>query len=145
MESLSALLLLAIGIIVILIELVFASFFIIWLGIALVLVALIEAVYPLPSIWFQLSLASALSIALFFAFYQPLKTFIDHTPKLDDNFIQPQGVGIIQHQMLKYQGSYFKVVNADISQLENVRVQVINIDKNNAWIELDPPADFAVK
>jgi hypothetical protein len=37
--------------------------------------------------------------------------------------------------MLSYQGSYFKVVDCDISALDGTEVEVIKIDKNNAWIK----------
>jgi hypothetical protein len=32
-------------------------------------------------------------------------------------------------------GSYFKVVDCDISALDGTEVEVIKIDKNNAWIK----------
>jgi hypothetical protein len=41
----------------------------------------------------------------------------------------------IKNNMLSYQGSYFKVVDCDISALDGTEVEVIKIDKNNAWIK----------
>jgi hypothetical protein len=46
--------------------------------------------------------------------------------------IEQHGKGIIKNNMLSYQGSYFKVVDCDISALDGTEVEVIKIDKNNA-------------
>lgn len=135
MASLSSLLLLSVGIFLILIELMFYTFFILWLGIALVIVAAIEYFYPLSSMWAQLILAGVISVVLFVLFYKPLKKFVHKAPNLPDDFIQQHGSGTIKNQMLSYQGSYFQVKECDISQLEGQTVQVLKIEKNNAWIE----------
>jgi hypothetical protein len=44
-------------------------------------------------------------------------------------FIKQHGKGIIKNNMLNYQGSYFKVVDCDISALDGTEVEVIKIDK----------------
>jgi membrane protein implicated in regulation of membrane protease activity len=137
MEGLSSTLLLTIGICLIFLEIVFYSFFIIWLGVALVIVAIIQYFMPLPSIWTQLVLASVISITLFALFYKPLKSFVNKSPGLKDDFIKQYGKGMIKNQMLSYQGSYFKVVNYDISALEGIEVTVVKIEKNNAWIKYE--------
>jgi hypothetical protein len=41
-----------------------------------------------------------------------------------------QQIYFIQHSF-----SYFKVVDCDISALDGTEVEVIKIDKNNAWIK----------
>jgi membrane protein implicated in regulation of membrane protease activity len=135
MASLPPLLLISIGLVLIFLEISLYSFYIIWFGIAFIVVALIEYFFPLPSIWWQFALASGLALALFMFFYQPLKKFINQNHAVKDDFIQQQGHGIIKNQMLNYQGSYFKVVDTDISTLEGQLVNVIKVEKNNAWIE----------
>jgi len=137
MESLSSILLLAFGISLILLEIVLYSFFIIWFGVALVIVAIVEYFMPLSSIWTQLVLTSVISIVLFASFYKPLKNFVHKSPKLSDDFIKQHGKGIIKDQMLGYQGSYFKVVDFDISDLDGVEVTIVKIEKNNAWIKYE--------
>ncbi|AYQ57814.1 hypothetical protein MS2017_2163 [Bathymodiolus thermophilus thioautotrophic gill symbiont] len=137
MESLSSVLLLTIGICLIFLEIILYSFFIIWLGMALVMVAIIEYFMPLSSIWIQFTLASVISIILFALFYKPLKSFVNKSPGLDNDFIKQHGKGMIKNQMLSYQGSYFKVVNCDVSSLDGAEVVVIKIEKNNAWIKYE--------
>ncbi len=134
MNGLSPLILLSIGLVLIFLEIGLASFFVIWFGVAFVVVAIIEYFYPLSSIWWQLLLAGSLGVVLFALFYRPLKKFIDNNDEIKGDFIKQHGKGEIKNQMLSYQGSYFKVVNKDITTLEGKQVKVTKVEKNNAWI-----------
>lgn len=134
MDSLSPLILLSVGLVLIFLEIGLASFFIIWFGLAFVVIAVVEYLYPLPSLWLQLSLTGALAVVLFILFYRPLKGFVNSNHEVKDDFIKQHGQGEIKNQMLNYQGSYFKVVGSDISALEGRQVKVIKVKKNNAWI-----------
>ncbi|SHN90283.1 NfeD family protein [bacterium endosymbiont of Bathymodiolus sp. 5 South] len=135
MDSLSVTLLFSLGIFFTFLEVILYSFFIIWFGIAFLVVAIIEFFFPLPSIWVQLSLVVVIAVVLFLAFYKPLKSFVNKSQNFSNDFIKQHGKGIIKNNMLNYQGSYFKVVDCDISALDGTEVEVIKIDKNNAWIK----------
>ncbi|SEH66298.1 hypothetical protein BAZSYMB_SCAFFOLD00041_13 [Bathymodiolus azoricus thioautotrophic gill symbiont] len=76
-----------------------------------------------------------IAVILFLIFYNPLKSFVNKSQNFSNDFIKQHGKGIIKNNMLSYQGSYFKVVDSDISALDGAEVEVIKIDKNNAWIK----------
>ncbi len=124
----------AIGLVLIFIEVGLYSFFVIWFGIAFIVVAVLEYSYGLPSIWWQFAWVSVLALVLFALFYKPLKRLVSKNNTVKDDFIKQQGSGIIKNQMLNYQGSYFKVPDTDLSALEGKTVAVMKIEKNNAWI-----------
>jgi membrane protein implicated in regulation of membrane protease activity len=137
MDSLSPLILLAIGLVLMFLEISLYSFFIIWFGVAFVIVAVVEYFYPLSSIWWQLSLIALIALILFALFSRPLKRLVNQNNEVKDDFIKQHGNGVINNQMLNYQGSYFKVVGTNVSQLEGQQVKVIKVEKNNAWIEYE--------
>ncbi|CAA6808980.1 MAG: Unknown protein [uncultured Campylobacterales bacterium] len=139
MDPLSSLILLSLGILFIAVEAMIYSFYIIWFGFGLILTALIQLIYPIEQFWIQLGVASIISILLFVIFYKPFKNWLNKEPinEVKDDFIKIGGTGIIKNNMLFYQGIYFKVMDTDISEINNKSVKVLKIEKNNAWIEIE--------
>ena len=87
MDSLSVTLLFSLGIFFIFLEVILYSFFIIWFGIAFLVVAIIEFFFPLPSIWVQLSLVIVIAVILFLVFYKPLKSFVNKSQNFSKFFL----------------------------------------------------------
>jgi hypothetical protein len=50
---------------------------------------------------------------------------LNKSQNFSNDFIEQHGKGIIKNNMLSYQGSYFKVVDCDISALDDGTNQII--------------------
>lgn len=136
MEPLSTLVLFGIGLGLIAIEAMMMIFFVVWIGLGFLITSIINFIYPLESFWYQIGTTAVIALILFALFYKPLKRLLNKAEEVKDDFIQDTGIGTIKNNMLSYQGTYFQVVNMDISNMDNTKVNVTKIDKNSAWIEL---------
>lgn len=135
MEPLSTLVLFAIGLGLIALEAMMMVFFVIWIGFGFLITSGINYFHPLESFWYQVGIASIIAVILFAIFYKSLKRLMNKAEEIKDDFIEQGGTATIKNGMVAYQGTYFTPMNMDISDMNEHKVQVIKVDKNNIWIE----------
>jgi membrane protein implicated in regulation of membrane protease activity len=135
MEVISPSYLLAIGILLIGLEAVIFSFVIFFLGLALIIVSVISSFYTFDNAIIQLALASI--IALFSAFF--LRNYI--LEKISKPSEKPEerthisGVGYIDEDMIKFDGTYWRCDN-DLSQYKNGdKVEIVDVIDNKVVLK----------
>ncbi|MCX2716941.1 hypothetical protein OQH61_04240 [Helicobacter sp. MIT 21-1697] len=104
----SALLLLGMGIAVIIAEIFFGSFFLLFVGIGLLITAGIESIvgfqtFGNPFVWQSLSIC-AFSLISLMALRKPIKSWFNHSQVYTDDF-QSGGVGEIRQGMVYFKGT----------------------------------------
>ncbi len=138
MEPLSASILIAIGVGLIILEMFVFSFYLIWLGIGLLIVGFVSYFYIFDSVYIQLALGGVISVALLLLFKDKLKqTLFKDTPKHKDEFLEDidsKSEAIVKEGMLFYKGTFWEV-DGDITELqEGTKVTVKKIVGNKIKI-----------
>ncbi len=130
--------LLAIGVALIALEALIASFILIWFGISFIIVAVISYFVLFSGAVWQLATVSLLSIFLIL-FLRKKVVEIVSTPKIDvsDDFLNEKGIGEIKNSKVFYKGTYWDI-DSEIDEkefLEGEKVEVLKTFKNKATIE----------
>jgi membrane protein implicated in regulation of membrane protease activity len=130
--------LLAIGVALIALEALIASFILIWFGISFIIVAVISYFVLFSGAVWQLATVSLLSIFLIL-FLRKKVVEIVSTPKIDvsDDFLNEKGIGEIKNSKVFYKGTYWDI-DSEIDEkefLEGEKVLVLKTFKNRATIE----------
>ena len=129
--------LLAIGVTLIALEAVIASFVVIWFGFGFVLVAFISFFYAYSNVIWQLATVSVISMILIFAFRNKfMKKFLESKVKVSDDFLNEEGIGEIKNSKVFYKGTYWEIdpnINKDDFQ-EDEKIIVLRTSKNVAFI-----------
>jgi len=130
--------LLGIGVILIALESVIASFILMWFGIGFILTAFISYLYAFDDGIWQLSIASFISILLLLLLRKrTFKKFLSSNEKISDNFLNEKGIGEIKNDKVFYKGTYWEIdgeINESIFT-EGEKVLVTKTFKNSATIE----------
>lgn len=130
--------LLSIGITLIALEAVIASFIVIWFGFGFVLVAFISFFYVYSNVIWQLATVSIFSMILIFAFRNKfMKKFLESKVKVSDDFFNEEGIGEIKNSKVFYKGTYWEIdPNININDFqENEKIIVLKTSKNVAFIK----------
>lgn len=130
--------LLAIGITLIALEAVIASFVVIWFGFGFVLVAFISFFYAYSNVIWQLSTISIFSMILIFTFRNKfIKKFLESKVKVSDDFLNEEGIGEIKNSKVFYKGTYWEIdQNININDFEeNEKIIVLKTSRNVAFIK----------
>ena len=135
MIAISSVLLASIGIGLIAVEVFLFSFFLMFIGISCLIVALFHHFIPFEILWSQLIVVSVISIALVFVFRTRLKAIFKKGEKeINQNFLQEGGSGVIKNDMVFFKGVYFKV-DGNKKYKEDENVEVIKTIKNIAYLK----------
>ncbi len=136
MEALSVAILVALGIALIVLEMVILSFYLIWLGIAFVIVGILTLFYPFGSAYSQLALAAVLAVVLLLLFNEKAKKLLfKKSPEHEDVFLNEGGEGVVKEGRILYKGTYWDPYPGDLVLSEGQRVKIKRIRGNRVEIE----------
>jgi len=126
--------LLAFGIVLIGLEALVFSFFLIWIGIGFVAVAAMTYFGFFESGTAQIAVAVSIGLVLLLLLRKWSMNFINKTQDNREEKIHKSGVGVIDGGMIKMDGTYWQS-DDDLSQYKDGdRVEVVDIVKNKAKI-----------
>ena len=124
--------LLAFGIILIGLEALIVSFFLIWIGIGFVVVAAMTYFGFFESGYVQIAVAVSIGLVLLLALRKWSMNFIDKTQDDTEEKIHKSGTGVMDGGMIKMDGTYWQS-DDDLSQYKDGdRVEVVDIVNNKA-------------
>lgn len=130
--------LLGIGVVLVALEAVIASFILIWFGIGFILTALISIFYNYSDGVWQLATASIISLLLILILRKKaLEKFLASKEEITDNFLDEKGIGEIKNSKVFYKGTYWEI-NSELSDdefSEGEKVLVTKTSKNFATIQ----------
>ena len=124
--------LLAFGVFLIGLEAIVFSFFLIWIGIGFVVVALLTYMGLFESGYAQIAVAVSIGLVLLLALRKWSMRLIVKSEDSSEEKIHKSGVGVIEGGMVKMDGTYWQS-DDDLSRYkEGERVEVIDIVNNKA-------------
>ena len=130
--------LLAIGVALIALEAVIASFVLIWFGIGFVLTALLSYFLAFNDGIWQIATASIISLILLLMLRKKaLESFLKSKKDISDNFFDEKGIGEIRDSKVFYKATYWDI-DSKLDEKEFVdgeKVVVLKTHKNKASIE----------
>lgn len=130
--------LLAIGVALVALEALIASFIVIWFGIGFLIVAIISFFFIFSAGVWQLATISLISIFLIlFLRKKVVDTFSKSKIEVSDDFLNEKGIGEIKNSKVFYKGTYWEIdSNLDEKEFfEGEKVLVLKTSKNMALIE----------
>lgn len=137
LQPFSAPILLTIGIVLMGIEMMLGSFYILWFGIGFFVVGAIEYFLPFPSAMYQISTALIISLVLLFALKKKVNFWLRHSEKeIKDDFLNEEGEGVIKEGMVFYKGTMWEYEPKDLKVQNGLHVKVLSTKGNRAVIEL---------
>lgn len=129
--------LLGIGVVLIGLEAVIASFILIWFGLGFLITAFISLAYDFNDGIWQLASVSIISLLFILVLRKKvLEKFLDSTEKVNDNYLQEGGIGQIKNQKVFFKGTYWEI-DSDIDEKEfeeGEKIEVIKTYRNFAKI-----------
>ncbi len=137
MEALSVTLLIAIGVALIVLEMVLVSFYLIWLGIALVIVGVLSLFYNFDSGYSQLALGAVLAVVLLLLFKDRARRILfKNSPEHDDLFLKEGGEGVVKEGRILYKGTFWDPYPSDLVLPEGQRVKIKRV--RGTQLEVEP-------
>ena len=130
--------LLAIGVALIALEAVIASFVLIWFGIGFVLTALLSYFLAFNDGIWQIATASIISLILLLMLRKKaLESFLKSKKDISDNFFDEKGIGEIRNSKVFYKATYWDIDSKldEKEFLDGETVVVLKTHKNKATIE----------
>ena len=137
-EVINPYILLGIGVILIGLEAVIASFILIWFGLGFVLTAIFSMFYDFSDGVWQLAVASIISLLFIVALRKKfLEKFLSSQENITDNFLDESGIGEIKNSKVFYKGTYWEIDPSvdESSFVEGEKVVVSKTYKNFASIK----------
>ena len=136
METIEYFYLLAFGIILIGLEALIFSFFLIWLGLGFIIVSILTYFNLFDSGNIQIAFAFGSGLLLLLILRKPIMSYIQTSANSEEEKIHQSGIGIVDNGMIKMDGTYWNC-DEDLSQFkEGERVEVVDIIKNKAIINI---------
>jgi len=130
--------LLGIGVVLIGLEAVIASFILIWFGIGFVLTAIFSMFYPFSDGVWQLAVVSIISLLLIVILRKKaLEKFLNSKEEISDSFFEEGGYGEIKNSKVFFKGTYWEIdpaVDASVFE-EGEKIVVSKTHKNWATIQ----------
>ena len=129
----SFLALLAIGIILITLEVFVTSIVVIWFGLGFLLASFIELFYSLENIFLQLILVSIFSLILLYLFRKRVKNrFFKAQKEIKDDFLNESGYGEVKSGKIFYKGTFWDFeANIDVDLYKEKDKVFVEKTKNN--------------
>ncbi len=130
--------LLGIGVLLIGLESIIASFILIWFGIGFLVTAFISMGYDFSDGVWQLASVSIISLFLILVVRKSiLKFFLEPKEQIKDDFLNESGIGQIKNSKVFFKGTYWEI-DSEIDESEfseGQKVKVLSTYKNFAKIE----------
>ncbi len=124
--------LIAAGIFLIGLEIVLYSFFIVWIGIGLILVGLSSYLIAFDDGYVQLAIAFSIGFILAYLLRKKAMEFADNSEDSSEEHVHQRGVGIVDNGRIRMDGTFWQT-DDDISDYDDGdRVEVIDIQSNKA-------------
>ena len=124
--------LLAFGIILIGLEALIFSFFLVWIGIGFVIVAMLTYFGIFESGTAQIAVAVSIGLVLLLALRKWSMNFINKTQDNTEEKIHKNGVGVIDGGMIKMDGTFWQSDDDLSGYKDGDKVEVIDIVNNKA-------------
>lgn len=135
LETIAASWLLAIGILLIGLEVLTFSFVLFFIGIGFVLVSFISYIYTFDNGFIQIALAFVLALLLAFALRKTVIGKISKSSKKQEERAHIKGIGVVQDGAIKFDGTFWKTLD-DLSKYKNGdKVKVIDVKDNMVILE----------
>jgi membrane protein implicated in regulation of membrane protease activity len=128
----------SVGILLIAIEAIITSFVVIWIGLALIIVAGITIIYPYNDGYYQISSVAIMSIILLLLLRTKLKDKFMNSKEgeIEDNFLKAGGKGRIKNNQVYFKGTYWKYDSKSRdTYIEDEEVTVIQTENSTAFIK----------
>lgn len=137
LEPLSIPILLTIGVVLIGLEMVLGSFYILWFGIGFFVVGAVEYFIPFSGAMYQIATALVISLVLLFTLKRRVKMILGKNEKeIKDDFLNEKGVGVIKEGMIFYKGTLWEYEPKNLHVKEGLHVEVLKTKGNIATIRL---------
>lgn len=137
LQPFSAPILLTIGIVLMGLEMMLGSFYILWFGIGFFVVGAIEYFLPFPSAMYQIATALSISLVLLFTLKRKVSYLLSNSEKeIKSDFLNEEGEGIIKEGMVFYKGTMWEYEPKSLHVKEGLHVKVLSTKGNKANIEL---------
>ncbi|WP_024954542.1 NfeD family protein [Sulfurospirillum arcachonense] len=135
MEALSYEWLLAIGIVLVGLEVLVFSFFLFPIGLGFVIVSILELyIIKFESLYSQLATALCIGLILILVFRKKFIQLMQKSSSNKEQHIHVGGIGVIDGKQIKFEGTFWNT-NDDISSYKNGDKVNIEIIKNKAVIK----------
>ena len=130
--------LLAIGVALVALEALIASFILIWFGISFIIVAVISYFVVFSGAVWQLATVSLISIILILVLRKKVvEIFLKSKVEVSDDYLNEKGTGEIKNSKIFYKGTYWDI-DSQLDEkefIEGEKVEVLKTFKNKATIE----------
>ena len=130
--------LLAIGVALVALEALIASFILIWFGISFIIVAVISYFVVFSGAVWQLATVSLISIILILVWRKKVvEIFLKSKVEVSDDYLNEKGIGEIKNSKVFYKGTYWDI-DSQLDEkefIEGEKVEVLKTFKNKATIE----------
>ena len=130
--------LLAIGVALVALEALIASFILIWFGISFIIVAVISYFVVFSDAVWQLATVSLISIILILVLRKKVvEIFLKSKVEVSDDYLNEKGIGEIKNSKVFYKGTYWDI-DSQLDEkefIEGEKVEVLKTFKNKATIE----------
>lgn len=130
--------LMAIGVVLVALEVFLYSFIIIWFGLGFIFVGFISIFFNFPNLYIQLGVISIFSLIFLILFRKLfLKKFSKPQKEISNNFFNEKGFGEFKEGKIFYKGTFWELdPSFDKEDFKTgEKVKVLKIDKNIAFIE----------
>lgn len=135
-SPITPIILIGIGILLIGLEVIFSSFFIIWFGIGFLLIGLWHYIFPFTEGAYQLASVAILSMVLLFLFKEKVKKiFFKQSETIKDDYLNETGYGEVVEGMISFKGTLWKY-EPKFELKEGQRVKVLEAKNNRVKIEI---------
>ena len=136
-EPISSVVLIGIGIALIGIEALLASFFLLWFGIGFIIVGGVHLGVPFSDGAYQIAAATCIAMVLLFVLKAKVKSlFAKNEKEIKDDFLNEAGEGVIKEGMVFYKGTLWEYTPKSLHVKEGMTVKVLATKGNVATIEL---------
>lgn len=138
LEIINPYILLGIGVVLIGLEAIVASFILIWFGLGFILTAFISMFYDFSDGLWQLGIVAIISLLFILLLRKKvLEKFLSSKEDITDNFLEEGGYGEIKNEKVFFKGTYWEIdASQDSSSFkEGEKVIVKKTFKNSATIE----------
>ncbi len=136
-QPLSTSILMGIGVVLIGLEMLVGTFYILWFGVGFFIVGAIQYFFPFSNGLYQISLALTISLILLLLLKNFIKKILKTPEKeIKDDFLNEAGEGVIKEGMLFYKGTLWEYEPKDLHVKNGDRVKVLSVKSNVAKIEM---------
>ncbi len=135
MEAITVGYLIAIGILLIGLEVLLFSFVLFFFGIGFLFVALISVFYLFDNLYVQIALAFVIALVMAYFFRNTLLEKISKPSQKEEEKSHKKGVGVVENGMVTFDGTYWNSLN-DLSVFkEGEKVEIIDVVDNKVVLK----------